>query len=90
MKKIKIFFIAIIIISMCYSQIAFTQETVSSPTKIVQSDVTIVEEQVPYVKPGHVTVNFKDADINAVLSYLSEVSAVDIVTSPDVTGTVNP
>ncbi|MBL7155562.1 MAG: secretin and TonB N-terminal domain-containing protein [Candidatus Omnitrophica bacterium] len=45
-------------------------------------------EDVVYVKPGHVTVNFKDADISAVLNYLSEVSGVDIVTAPDVTGTV--
>lgn len=38
--------------------------------------------------PGCVTVNFKDADIRAVLSYLSDVGGVDIVPSPDVTGTI--
>jgi type IV pilus assembly protein PilQ len=41
-----------------------------------------------YVKPGYVTVNFRDADIRAVLNYLSEVSGIDIVPSPDVTGPV--
>ena len=45
-------------------------------------------EKEPYVKPGFVTVNFKNADIKAVLSYLSEVSGVDIVAAPDVVGTV--
>ncbi|MCQ9207723.1 MAG: secretin and TonB N-terminal domain-containing protein, partial [Omnitrophica bacterium] len=41
-----------------------------------------------FVKPGNVTVNFKDADIRAVLRYLSEVGDVDIVPSPDVVGSV--
>ena len=43
---------------------------------------------VTFVKPGNVTVNFKDADIRAVLRYLSEVGGVDIVPSPDVAGAV--
>ncbi|MFH1380647.1 MAG: secretin N-terminal domain-containing protein [Candidatus Omnitrophota bacterium] len=50
--------------------------------------VELPAEKEPYVEPGFVTVNFKDADIKAVLNYLSEVSGVDIVTAPDVTGTV--
>ena len=37
---------------------------------------------------GNVTVNFKDVDITTVLHYLSEVSGIDIVPSPEVTGTV--
>lgn len=41
-----------------------------------------------YVTPGNVSMNFKDADIRAVLRYLSEVSGVDIVPAPDVVGTV--
>jgi len=48
----------------------------------------VVPAGVPFVKPGSVTVNFKDADIRAVLNYLSEVSGVDIVPSPDVSGPV--
>ena len=42
----------------------------------------------PYVKVGNVTMNFKNADIRAVLHYLSEVSGVDIIPSPDVVGSV--
>jgi len=40
------------------------------------------------VLPGNITVNFKDADVRAVLSYIADVSGVDIVPSPEVTGTV--
>ncbi|MBN1353897.1 MAG: secretin and TonB N-terminal domain-containing protein [Candidatus Omnitrophica bacterium] len=46
------------------------------------------EENITYVRPGNVTVNFKDADIRAVLNYLSEVGGVDIVPAPDVSGPV--
>jgi len=46
-------------------------------------------EEVPIVDAGNVTVNFKGADIRTVLAYLSEVSGMDIVPSPEVTGTVN-
>ena len=53
-----------------------------------ESAMATSESDVANLKAGHVTVNFKDADINAVLNYLSEVSGVDIVTAPDVTGTV--
>ncbi len=48
----------------------------------------VSEGKMPYVKPGHVTVNFKDADVRAVLNYLSEVSGIDIVPSPEVTGPI--
>ncbi|MFC1590210.1 secretin N-terminal domain-containing protein [Candidatus Omnitrophota bacterium] len=41
------------------------------------------------LKPGRITVNFKGADIRTVLSYLSEVSGVDIVPAPDITGSVD-
>ena len=46
------------------------------------------EEAVP-LEPGNVTVNFKGADIRTVLAYISEVSGVDIVPSPDVKGVVD-
>ena len=46
-------------------------------------------EEVAMVSPGNVTVNFKGADIRTVLSYIAEVSGVDIVPSPDVSGTVD-
>lgn len=41
------------------------------------------------MKPGHITVNFKGADIRTVLSYFAEVSGIDIVPSPDVKGLVD-
>ena len=53
-----------------------------------QAELVVTEEKIPYVRAGYVTVNFKEADIKAVLNYLSEVGGVDIVPSPDVTGTV--
>jgi len=58
-----------------------------SPVTVTEN-VAAIEDSAPYVKPGNVTVNFKNADIGAVLSYLSEVSGLDIVPSPDVTGVV--
>ena len=39
--------------------------------------------------PGNITVNFKGADIRTVLSYISEVSGVDIVPAPDVKGVID-
>ncbi|MFH1190559.1 MAG: secretin N-terminal domain-containing protein [Candidatus Omnitrophota bacterium] len=47
-----------------------------------------LSEGVP-VEPGNVTVNFKGADINTVLAYISEVAGVDIVSAPDVKGIVD-
>ncbi len=41
------------------------------------------------VAPGNVTVNFKGADINTVLAYISEVAGVDVVSAPDVKGIVD-
>lgn len=46
------------------------------------------EEEQPELMPGYVTVNFKGADIRAVLNYLSDVGGVDIVPAPDVSGPV--
>ncbi len=48
----------------------------------------VVEEEEPELMPGYVTVNFKGADIRAVLNYLSDVGDVDIVPAPDVEGPV--
>ena len=53
-----------------------------------ESGVANAAELMP-VDLGNITVNFKGADIRTVLSYLSEVSGLDIVPSPDVTGTVD-
>ncbi|OGW75002.1 MAG: hypothetical protein A2Z72_00570 [Omnitrophica bacterium RBG_13_46_9] len=54
----------------------------------VAGGIAMAKEETSYVKAGNVTVNFKDADIRAVLDYFAEVSGVDIVPSPDVTGSV--
>ncbi|MEE9500215.1 MAG: secretin N-terminal domain-containing protein [Candidatus Omnitrophota bacterium] len=69
------FFISVIVFIFTFSHPSVYSEQVS-------------EGKMPYVKPGNVTVNFKDADIRAVLSYLSEVSGIDIVPSPEVTGPI--
>ncbi|MDP2913554.1 MAG: secretin N-terminal domain-containing protein [Candidatus Omnitrophota bacterium] len=47
------------------------------------------EVEIAPVDPGNVTVNFKDADIRTVLTYIAEVSGVDIVPAPDVKGVVD-
>lgn len=46
-------------------------------------------EEAVATDPGNVTVNFKGADIKTVLAYISDVSGVDIVPSPDVKGVVD-
>lgn len=46
------------------------------------------EEQVS-MEPGNVTVNFRGADIRTVLSYISEVSGIDIIAAPDVKGIID-
>ena len=92
MKNKKIFKVTLAICIAFFNVTGFSQDNmapaVNDAVKTMPIEPTIAEENVAYVRPGHVTVNFKDADINAVLNYLSEVSDVDIVTSPDVTGTV--
>jgi len=47
------------------------------------------EAPVQLLEPGNITVNFKGADIRTVLSYISEVSGVDIVPAPDVKGVID-
>jgi len=67
---------------------SYSQEAIA-PTDMGKSGISAIgKDTAVYVKPGNVTVNFKDADIKAVLNYLSEVSGVDIVPSPDVSGPV--
>lgn len=48
-----------------------------------------LKEEIQTLGPGNITVNFKGADIKTVLSYISEVSGVDIVPSQDVKGPVD-
>lgn len=84
-KSIAIFALFFFIAGTC----AYPQEGVNLPAAGVASGAAGVSvEKLSYVKPGNVTVNFKDADIRAVLNYLAEVSGVDIVPSPDVSGIV--
>lgn len=66
----------------------YAQETHAVPALPAGNTTQSLDQEVPFVKPGNVTVNFRDADIKAVLRYLSEVGGVDIVPSPDVTGAV--
>jgi len=58
-----------------------------APTETAEAQE--IEERISPTKPGNVTVNFKGADITAVLEYLSEVGGVDIVPAPDVKGPVS-
>ncbi|MBL7158819.1 MAG: hypothetical protein ISS91_04860 [Candidatus Omnitrophica bacterium] len=90
-------YIRLIVLFSFFSMNAFAQTppdaTGAVPAEVVQAvpeaaEASYVEETISPTKPGHVTVNFKGADITAVLEYLSEVSGVDIVPSPDVRGPV--
>ena len=47
------------------------------------------QEEQATIEPGNVTVNFKGADVRTVLSYISEVSGVDIIAAPDVKGIID-
>ncbi len=46
-------------------------------------------EEENQIAQGNITVNFKNADIRTVLSYISEVAGVDIVVAPDVKGVID-
>lgn len=60
-----------------------------APIAATQQQAAPDAGELPPADAGNITVNFKGADIRTVLSYLSEVSGIDIVPSPDVTGTVD-
>ncbi|MCK4462999.1 MAG: secretin and TonB N-terminal domain-containing protein [Candidatus Omnitrophica bacterium] len=64
------------------------EETAESKEVIEEKEEVTEEEEMPELMPGYVTVNFKGADIRAVLNYLSDVGGVDIVPAPDVEGPV--
>ncbi len=59
------------------------------PAQAGEEDARKAAETAPLVGPGNVTVNFKGADIKTVLTYISEVSGIDIVPAPDVKGIVD-
>jgi type IV pilus secretin PilQ/predicted competence protein len=63
--------------SLCYGQLA-PQDGALNPA-VSGADLP---------ETGNVTVNFKNVDIRTVLNYLSEVSGIDIVPSPEVSGDV--
>ncbi|MDD5428102.1 MAG: secretin N-terminal domain-containing protein [Candidatus Omnitrophica bacterium] len=101
-KKIAILLI-MFFISFCAGAVAFSQDQKSAPAAGKEAAVSDQDtepaqpveeasapaEKVVPVDPGNVTVNFKGADIRTVLAYISEVSGVDIVPSPDVKGLVD-
>jgi len=81
------------LISFIFLDAGYSQEGVTPPPAQASAEnagevFDAASTEIPYVTPGNVTVNFRDADIRAVLNYFSEVSGVDIVPAPDVTGTV--
>jgi len=75
------------------AQSAAPTETRAPSTEEVPSPSTEApQEAAPEavtIDPGNVTVNFKGADIRTVLSYIAEVSGVDIVPAPDVKGPID-
>jgi len=88
-SKTKVFILVCMVAFLAFSAYPQGGGIATVPAEVAkQEEIALADDAASYVKPGNVTVNFKDADIAAVLNYLSEVSGVDIVTSPDVTGTV--
>ena len=89
-------YISLLIAFLFFSTTAFGQAVQGTPSPAQTAaesapegaEVSEVEETMSPTQAGHVTVNFKGADITAVLEYLSEVGGVDIVPSPDVRGPV--
>ena len=66
------------------------ESATAAPAQTPEAGTQVPEtEKKTVVDPGNVTVNFKGADIKTVLAYISEVSGVDIVPSPDVKGVVD-
>jgi type IV pilus assembly protein PilQ len=64
------------------------QAQIQQTTAQLQVPAQTQEEQ-PSIEPGNVTVNFKGADVRTVLSYISEVSGIDIIAAPDVKGVID-
>lgn len=80
--------------AMFLSVVFFTSNLVFAQAPAVQEAdpkpaVVTEVEKLPKTDAGCISVNFKDADVKAVLSYLSEVGGMDIVPMPDVTGPVS-
>ncbi|MBF0494422.1 MAG: secretin and TonB N-terminal domain-containing protein, partial [Candidatus Omnitrophica bacterium] len=63
------------------------KNTNTAPKKAVSGIITEDPASV-MPTPGNISVNFKDVDIHTVLNYLSEISSVDIIPSPEVKGMV--
>jgi len=60
------------------------------PGGVVPENAAVLEDVQESLEllPGYITINFKEADIKVVLNYLSDVSGVDIVPAPDVSGPI--
>ena len=87
MFRKKIVSCIVVFVLLCFNCLGYSQESTSLSAPVIQEPASEVPD-IAMVDPGNVTVNFKGADIGAVLNYLSEVSGVDIVPAPDVSGAV--
>ncbi|MFH1394944.1 MAG: hypothetical protein ABIH09_02170 [Candidatus Omnitrophota bacterium] len=85
-------FLTIVFINLCFLLPAIYAQVKTSSSvavnNVIDNTTPAAELKQPLPKPGNITVNFKDVDIQTVLHYLSEVSGVDIIPSPGVEGTV--
>lgn len=70
------------------SEVAIAQ-TSSLDKKTATEKKAPPAEEPASIDPGNVTVNFKGADIRTVLTYISEVSGIDVIAAPDVKGVID-
>ena len=70
------------------SQITGEENLAGSESESAGKETAAPPEPAPTTAPGNVSLDFKDADINNVLRILSLKSKVNIVTGPEVQGTV--
>jgi len=95
----KIFIISLAMIQIFFSTVMISAEDIPAAVKVgaqaqesppkVEAPAPPAMAEEPAIEPGSITVNFKGADIRTVLSYIAEVSGVDIVPAPDVKGPVD-
>ena len=95
MRGVKIIAVILVFMMLPFSALSADDKPAVAADAAVEPKADVPEEkdqsaqEESQLEPGNVTVNFKGADINTVLAYISEVAGIDIVAAPDVKGTID-